>query len=337
MAGTCVSRPFFFESVSSTVVSTVKEIHGGDHHATIESIMENQFKLPDEQIGSESSARRVSDLIEEIRADIDFELDDAVTDIVRDLPEEYFQRMTHDHQVTHLKGLIASRICELNGELFLPSADGSQIAVLGRKSYRGQLANILSELPAKKTRLVGANIYTANSHGFILDVFEFETDEKTAPVASFSGEFVEKLAQRTDSKPEVVEEFLSRIQTTSAKSPDVELLARFFLAYQRVSAEKPVVVDQGQDKDRLSNIVVAIHAKNLCLTFQRTSESLSSLSLDIEQAELVVVRFEKAADEPISARTDKAILMNFQVSGAEVGPFEVDAWIDSLKSIVAEQ
>lgn len=298
--------------------------------------MENQFKLPDEQVASGPSARRVSDLIEEIRADIDFELDDAVTDIVRDLPEEYFQRMTHEHQVGHLKGLIASRICELNGELFLPSADGLQIAVLGRKSYRGQLANILSELPGKKTRLVGANVYTAQSHGFILDVFEFESDQKPAAVANFSSEVVEKLAQKTDSKPGDVEEFLSRIRTTSAKFPDVELLARFFHAYQQVGSSKPIVVDQGQNTDKLSNIVVAIHARNERLTFQRTAESLSSISLDIEQAELVVVRFEKAADEPANSRSDKVILMNFLVSGSEVGPFEVDAWIDSLTSIVSE-
>ena len=298
--------------------------------------MENQFKLPDEKIGSESSARRVSDLIEEIRADIDFELDDAVTDIVRDLPEEYFQRMTHEQQVGHLKGLIASRICELNGELFLPSSDGSQIAVLGRKSYRGQLANILSQLPGRETRLVGANVYTAHSHGFILDVFEFETDQKPSVNADFSGEVVEKLAQETTSDPEAVKEFLSRIRTTSAKSPDVKKLARFFRAYKQVGNEKPVVVDQGEDTAKLSNIVVAVHAQNERLTFQRTSESLSNVSLDIEQAELVVVRFEKATDEPDNARTDKAILMNFLVSGEDIGPFEIEAWIDSLNSIVAD-
>ena len=298
--------------------------------------MENQFKLPDEQLGSESSARRVSDLIEEIRADIDFELDDAVTDIVRDLPEEYFQRMTHEHQVVHLKGLIASRICELNGELFLPSADGLQIAVLGRKSYRGQLANILSELPGKKTRLVGANVYTAQSHGFILDVFEFESD-KQPTAASFSGEVAEKLAQKTESKPEEIEEFLSRIRTTSAKSPDIELLARFFQAYKQVSVGSPVVIDQKGASGGLFNIVVAIHAQNERLTFQQTAESLSNVSLDIEQAELVVVRLEKAADEPVNARTDKAILMNFLVADSKAAPFDADTWIASLNSIVADQ
>jgi len=292
--------------------------------------MENQFKLPNETTGSGESARRASDLIEEIRADIDFELDDAVTDIVRDLPEEYFQRMNHTNQVTHLKGLIASRICQLNGELFLPSADGSQIAVLGRKSYRGQLAYILSELPSKKTRLVGANIYTARSHGFILDVFEFETDQRPATDDSFPDETVEKIVAELKRDRGEVTDFLSRIRTTSVKSPNTAKLIRFFRAFEKVKAGTPVVVDQQEDNGELSDLLVAIHSPNLCPTFQRTAESLSELALDIEQAELVVVRFDKGADEPETKRTEKVVLMNFIVSGAKVRPIEVDAWADSL-------
>lgn len=292
--------------------------------------MDHQFKLPNESAGNGDAARRTSDLIEEIRADIDFELDDAVTDIIRDLPEEYFQRMNRENQVAHLKGLIASRICQLNGELFLPSSDGTQIAVLGRKSYRGQLANILSELPGKKARLVGANIYTARSHGFILDVFEFESDQTPAVDGSFPDETVEKIVAATKGDRQRVEDFLSRIRTTSVKSPNTAKLIRFYRAFEKVNSGTSVVVDQQEDNGELADLVVAIHSPNLCPTFQRTAESLSELALDIEQAELVVVRFDKGADEPASKRTEKVMLMNFIVSGAKVGPFEVDAWADSL-------
>lgn len=295
--------------------------------------MEHQFKLPNETNGNEESARRASDLIEEIRADIDFELDDAVTDIVRDLPEEYFQRMNHEYQVTHLKGLIATRICQLKGELFIPSADGSQIAVLGRKSYRGQLAYILSELPGKKTRLVGANIYTARSHGFILDVFEFDSDQRPVSEASFSGEVIAKLVQQTGSSEEEITEFLSRIRTTIVISPNPEKLSRFFKAFKLIKAGQPVVVDRG---DSSGDLVVAVRSPSERSTFQRTSESLSALSLDIEQAELIVVRFDKAADEPEDKRSDKVVLMNFVVSGSNVGPFEVEAWADGLVAGLAE-
>ncbi len=299
-------------------------------HNKWQRLMENSFKLPDEGTGNNEALRRVSDLIEEIRADIDFELDDAVTDIVRDLPEEYFERMSHEIQVTHLKGLIASRICELNGELYLPTADGSQIAVLGRNSYRGQLANILSELPGMKTRLVGANIYTARSHGFILDVFEFETDQHPAVDASFSGEVIEKLSQATDSDSSATADFLSRIRTTRTKSPNLEKLARFFSVFQKVSPENPIAADQKEGSPELLDIVIAIHAQNERATFQRTTESLSGLSLDVEQAELIIVRFENDADEPKSKRTDKTVLMNFLISCSDVGSFEIKAWAKSL-------
>lgn len=291
--------------------------------------MEQQFKLPDETGGNEDASRRVLDLIEEIRADIDFELDDAVTDIVRDLPEEYFRRINHENQLVHLKGLIASRICQLNGELFLPSVDGAQIAVLGRKSYRGQLAHILAELPGKRTRLVGANVYTARSHGFILDIFEFETDQQRAD-ASFSEDVVLKISRDANAEIETVRDFLARIRTTSAKSPNIEKLVRFFKAYTKVDTTHPVVVDQGDERDGMFNIVVAVHAQDERLVFRKTTESLSRLSLDIEQAELVVVRFDKAADEPKAKRSEKVILMNFLVSGSRVDPGEVDAWAASL-------
>jgi hypothetical protein len=292
--------------------------------------MDHQFKLPNESAGNGDSARRVSDLIEEIRADIDFELDDAVTDIVRDLPEEYFQRMNHETQVSHFKGLIASRICQLNGELFLPSADGTQVAVLGRKSYRGQLANILSELPGKKTRLVGANIYTARSHGFILDVFEFESDQQPSNEESFSDEVIQKIVDEAGSDSDSVTDFLSRIRTTSVKSPNTAKLTRFFQAFTKVKTGTPVVADQYRDESGFLDLVVAVRSFNERPTFQGVSESLARISLDIEQAELVVVRFEKGANEPESQRSEKVVLMNFIVSTASAGSFQFDAWADSL-------
>lgn len=291
--------------------------------------MEQQFKLPDESNGNEDASQRVLALIEELRADIDFELDDAVTSIVRDLPDDYFRRINHENQLVHLKGLIASRICQLNGELFLPSADGSQIAVLGRKNYRGQLANILTELPGKQTRLVGANVYTARSHGFILDVFEFESDHQPAD-ASFSEDVVLKISRDANAEIDTARDFLGRIRTTSAKAPNIEKLLRFFKAYAKVDAANPVVVDQGEESDGMFNIVVAVHAQDERLVFRKTTESLSGVSLDIEQAELVVVRFDKAAGEPLSQRSEKVILMNFLVSGSRVDPAEVDAWAARL-------
>ena len=40
-----------------------------------------------------TQSSRTYDLVEELRADIDFELEDVITEIVRELPEDYFQRV----------------------------------------------------------------------------------------------------------------------------------------------------------------------------------------------------------------------------------------------------
>jgi UTP:GlnB (protein PII) uridylyltransferase len=300
--------------------------------------IENQFKLPDESKGDDDSNRRVSDLIEEIRADIDFELDDAVTDIVRDLPNAYFQRTDRKNQVVHLKGLIASRICQLNGELFLPSTDGSTIAVLGRSNFRGQLAHILSELPGKKTRLVGANVYTSKSHDFILDVFEFETDLTQAAHHGFNSEVAARLAQETEADEQLVTDFLSRIRTAETESPDIKKLARFFRTSQKLNNENPIVVDRCEVEPSLLSVVVAIRATDERLTFQRTTEALSQESLDIEQAELMVLRHEKGPDAPEAQRSEKTILMNFLLSESEATGSNVDgeSWVIKLCQMVFE-
>ena len=151
--------------------------------------------------------------------------------------------------------------------------------------------------------------------------------------ASFSGEVIAKLVQQTGSSEEEITEFLSRIRTTIVISPNPEKLSRFFKAFKLIKAGQPVVVDRG---DSSGDLVVAVRSPSERSTFQRTSESLSALSLDIEQAELIVVRFDKAADEPEDKRSDKVVLMNFVVSGSNVGPFEVEAWADGLVAGLAE-
>ena len=290
--------------------------------------LEDGFRLPTESTGNDDSNRRISDLIEEIRADIDFELDDAVTDIVRDLPEEYFQRTKRADQVVHLKGLIASRICQLKSELFLPSHDGSSIAVLGRSNYRGQLANILSELPGKKTRLVGANIYTSKSHDFILDVFEFDQSDSAPSSSAFGADIVFKLGQLAGEPEPIVLDFLSRVRTTEFESPNVEKLAKFLTASQKLNESAGIAWTYESTSSDQSNIVVAVRATDERLAFQRVSETLARQSLDIEQAALIVLRHDKDAGEPETQRTEKTILMSFLLKSSHTAS---DAAFDATR------
>ena len=66
---------------------------------------------------NENPTNRMYDLVEELRADIDFELDDVITHIVRDLPEDYFHRLKRKDQLIHLKALLAISFCQLEEEI----------------------------------------------------------------------------------------------------------------------------------------------------------------------------------------------------------------------------
>ena len=114
------------------------------------------------------TASRAHGLVEELRAEVDFEIDDVIANIIRDLPEEYFRSLAHEVQLTHLKALLAISICNLKRRLTLRSDDDRHIAVISRQNYKGLLAKIIAGLPDEQP-LIGAKIFTSITHDFIID------------------------------------------------------------------------------------------------------------------------------------------------------------------------
>ena len=68
---------------------------------------------------AEGIEQRAYEIVEELRADIDFELDDVIAGIVRGLPEDYFTSLSRQDQLTQLKALLAMGICNLKEEVML--------------------------------------------------------------------------------------------------------------------------------------------------------------------------------------------------------------------------
>ncbi len=87
---------------------------------------------------STDSSQRAYHLVEELRAEVDFEIDDVITTIIRNLPEEYFRSLAHEDQLTHLKALLAISICNLKRELTLRSDDDRQL-VFGKAAEPARL------------------------------------------------------------------------------------------------------------------------------------------------------------------------------------------------------
>jgi len=251
------------------------------------------------------STSRTYKLIEEIRADIDFELEDVITEIVRELPEDYFQQIKHVDQLVHLKALLALNFCKLEEELLFRSSDGVYIAVIARQNYSGQLANILNRLP-REQNLVGAKAFTSQSHNFIIDLFEFEASSETATHQPHSAQSLKdaalSLVSKVDSDVDTITEFLSHYAPNSKIFDQTFSLAEHFLAYQQLCVDKkPAVrVVKANTKNRVKLTIASqrIDARSLV---HRVAEYLGQESFDIEQAYLNDLLFEDAAHVAIAS------------------------------------
>lgn len=254
---------------------------------------------------SQSPTSRTYELVEELRAEIDFELEDVITEIVRELPEEYFQRIKHADQIVHLKALLALSFCKLQEELMFRSSDGVHIAVIARQNYSGQLANILTRLPDDQA-LVGAKIFTSRSHNFIIDLFEFAAENlaiEDEPLLNQSMQSAaEELAVKLDQDVGCVAEFLSHYTPNSQILEHRSSLAEHYLTYlQLCQAGKPAVRVTATETQKQIKVTVASRRLDARGLVHRVAEYLGQHSFDIERAYLNDLLFENEAHVAIAS------------------------------------
>ena len=247
---------------------------------------------------SESSTSRTYELVEELRAEIDFELEDVITEIVRELPEDYFERIKRADQIIHLKALLALSFCKLQEELMFRSSDGVHIAVIARQNYSGQLANILSRLPRDR-RLIGANVFTSRSHNFIIDLFEFEAPSNSKSSDDKVGEALltaaEKIAPNVDADVESVAEFLSHCSHNNQMLQHTASLTEHFLVYQQLCATCKTATRVSETTvENQIKITAASRKIDACGLVHRVAEYLGQQNLNIERAFLNDLIFEEA-------------------------------------------
>jgi len=254
---------------------------------------------------SDLSTSRNYELIEELRADVDFELEDVITEIVRELPEDYFQRIKRADQLVHLKALLALSFCKLQEELMFRSSDGVHIAVIARENYSGQLANIFSRLP-RDQNLIGAQIFTSQSHNFIIDLFEFEASteskEQQPHLAQAVKAAAEALVSRVDSDVETITEFLSHYSPGNQILNQTSSLTEHFLAYQQLCADKKSAVRvNGTSTNNLIRLTIASQRIDARSLVHQVAEYLGEQSLNIERAYLNDLLFKDEANIAISS------------------------------------
>ena len=254
---------------------------------------------------SMETTSRTYALIEELRADVDFELEDVITEIVRELPEDYFQRINHADQLVHLKALLALSFCKLQEELMFRSSDGIHIAVIARQNYSGQLADILNRLPHDQN-LIGAKVFTSQSQNFIIDLFEFEASSEAQSQQPHSDQALnaaaEALVSRLDAEVETIAEFLSHYSPNNQILDQTTSLCEHFLTYQQLcSDQKPavrVIETSTNNLIRLTTASQRIDARSLV---HCVADYLGQQSINIERAYLNDLLFKESANVAIAS------------------------------------
>ena len=263
---------------------------------------------------SEKIEQRAYEIVEELRADIDFELDDVIAQIVRGLPEDYFKMLSRDDQLRQLKALLAMGVCNLNEEIMLPSEDGRQIAVVARKNYPGLLANLLKRIPTE-TELIGAKIFTSTEHDFIIDVFEFKPNgDVESAMSNDSAEVeatIDEVAQAVGKPVEQVRKFVAHYHPGNRILNSPKDVAEQFLVYLDAQRSNETAVRWIEvEGDNQSRVTISSGRRSARDVFRKTAEFLAKRSLDIEQAYL---------HEIPSNQNSRMAIASFLVSGPRKG------------------
>lgn len=234
--------------------------------------------------------QRAHEIVEDLRADIDFELDDVIARIVRGLPEDYFKMLSRDDQLRQLKALLAMGVCNLSEEIMLRSDDGQQIAVVARKNYPGLLANLLKRIPAE-LELIGAKIFTSTDHDFIIDLFEFKPIEKSEPTAPVDWvdleSTVEAVASKVGSPIDQVRDFVSQYHPGNRilSSPS-DVADQFLVCLDSQRTKETAVRWISVGNERSSRVTVASSNRSARDVFRKTAEFLAMRAWDIDRAYL---------------------------------------------------
>ena len=230
---------------------------------------------------------RAQAIVEELRADIDFELDDVITKIVQGLPDDYFTSLSPADQLKPLKALLALGICQINDEIMMRSDDGRQIAVVANQNYPGQLSDILHRLPAELP-LTGAKIFTSTDHDFIIDVFDFRSAiaaPENAITPADVAHLVNEVARSTGHPSDVISEFVSHYPPASAILETPGQVAEQFLAYNEVEhSTDTAILWTDATHDQMTRVTISAGQTTARHLFQATAAFLGMKKTDIDRA-----------------------------------------------------
>jgi glutamate dehydrogenase len=259
--------------------------------------------------------------VKTLRHEIVDKIDQQMSNLLASLPMAYFEGLSEDDQLAHLKALMAFKICDIKQEIMLRRPDGRKVTVISRENFAGFLAGLIKRLPDEGL-LVGAKIFTSRDNEFIIDMFEFQpegaySNKRTAPDAKQS-EIVAKVVELTGAPETGVQEFVARYHPENDILDSPEEIANQFTALQKVEHTNDIAVlwetnDPNQESlipsERLyAKVTVSAGSETTRAIFQRAAEFFAEYNIDIDRAFCETIRL---GDE---SHTNTVAISTFHIS-----------------------
>ncbi|MEM1349186.1 MAG: NAD-glutamate dehydrogenase domain-containing protein, partial [Myxococcota bacterium] len=115
--------------------------------------------------------------LEQLTRELTAAAQSIVSRVIGTMPPAYFNDTDKATLMTHLKAIIAAETTGQQQEIRLRNEDGTRFTFIHERSYRGQLAQMVRQLP-KERPLLSAKVHTAADGGLVLDVFEFDAGSR---------------------------------------------------------------------------------------------------------------------------------------------------------------
>ena len=232
-----------------------------------------------------------------LRQEIVDKIDQQMAEVLDSLPQAYFDNLPEADQLSHLKALMAFKICDIKHEIMLRRPDGRKITVISRDNYSGFLAGLIRRLPDEGL-LVGAKIFTSRDKEFIIDMFEFQPEGAYRTNRTIScgrqAVIVSKVSELTGASDAMIEEFVAHYHPENDILDSPEEIAKQFLTLQKVEHtndiailwevnQDPVPESASSDRHR-AKVVVSAGSVTTRAIFQRAAEFFAEHKIDIDRA-----------------------------------------------------
>ncbi|MEL7499380.1 MAG: NAD-glutamate dehydrogenase domain-containing protein [Planctomycetota bacterium] len=230
-----------------------------------------------------------------IREGIVASIDEQIAEVIRSLPAEYFDALSEEDQLEHIRALVALRVCDIEQDVMLRQSDGRRVTVVSQQNYAGLLAELIDRVP-DEGELVGAQVFSSRNKEFVIDIFDFQTAEQLTPGsqtdAGHYAELGDVVEQSTGAQREDIDRFLESYDANSAHLNSPAEVVKQFAAFKSVqdndsdlSVLWDVVADRGgEEQKRFAKVIVCAENSSTRFVFQRVADFFARYQIDIERA-----------------------------------------------------